>query len=413
MWRYLVISFLLLPSSAFALSFQMDRGPVGDFIGWISETTGENILLGPGVDGVVSLNVSDIDQDQVWPFFESVLNVNGYHLEKDKSFWHVIIKDRDIQQPIPFEQEAKDAIEEVKEKDFLYKVYSLHNVPVHRVFNSISQFLQGFPDVKDVSVFEKINGFGVSGREFDLTALDAFVQEVDRKYRQVLVEAIITEVVQDDRFEVGADVQVFGGDRQQVVSSLFSGVSDLSNLPTALVAALVNAGSYRGVLRVLETSDNARLLSTPRIVVNDGDKGEVFVGENVPFVTGRSTGEASDTENPFQVISRADVGVKLIVVPRVVSDELVSLEIRQEASSVTDSTLASDIITAQRHIFTTVDLRPGELLCLGGLRSQDQKRGRQGIPVLSDLPFIGWIFGGRRDALTERSLNVFLRVTLV
>ena len=418
MFRLIVTSLfvLLLPVSSFALSFHLDKAPLTDLVTWVSETTERNILFSDECETSITLDVQEIAVSEVWEFFESVLIVNGYGLTQKGKFWLVSRgQSPAVVASVGSLDFAKaEIVGMLGEKDyekFQYKVYSLQNVDIKSVYPALTAFLLSFPQLMNVSQFVSINGFGVSGDDFDLASIDSFVQAIDKIYPQIIVEAIITEVVQGKTYDEGLDVQ-FSSGQHSVISSLFSGVSDLSNLPSGLVGALFRAGDYRAVVRLLETSDLTRLLSTPRIVVNDGEQGEVFVGENVPFVTGQSTSTVSDTENPFQMIQRVDVGVKLMVRPSMLPSGLVRLEVRQEASSVTDSTLASDIITNQRHIYTTVNIRPGEILCLGGLTADDSRRSIQGVPYLSKIPYLGRLFGGRRDSKQQRTLNVFLRVTL-
>jgi general secretion pathway protein D len=381
----------------------IDKGSFNQFIDWYSERTGFNIVVGDGVEPLVNVAGYQVVHTDLPLIFKGVLDSNN--LEQIKDGKNIYIKKR-------VDEKLNPLIEEIKEKEFVYKVYILKSVPVSSVFTSLENFAKGFPFVTGLTAFPKVNGFGVYGPEMDIKTIDDFVSMVDVRYRQILVEAIITEIEYRDSYEVGGDLVLGSGSGGEVVSSLFSGVSDLSNLPSALVAAVLDAKNYRALVRVLETADNARLLSTPRIVVNDGERGEVFVGENVPFVTGQAVGEGV-VDTPFQTIQRADVGLKLVVVPLVVNDGLISLEILQESSSVTESTLASDIITNKRMIKTKVDIVPGQVLCLGGLRSDDSNKGRRGVPFLSKVPFVGWLFQGVKKSSLQRNMNVFLRVSFV
>ncbi|WP_340146985.1 hypothetical protein [Halomonas sp. PA16-9] len=133
----------------------------------------------------------------------------------------------------------------------------------------------------------------------------------------------------------------------------------------------------------------------------------------MPFVTGRVTGESADVNSPFQTIERRDVGIRLNVLPVVTASGLVIMDITTSADSLTDSLIASDIITNQRQINTTVQIRSGQTLLLGGLSSQDDRTQVSGVPGLSSIPVAGRLFQNESTSNQRTNLHVLLQATVL
>jgi general secretion pathway protein D len=168
------------------------------------------------------------------------------------------------------------------------------------------------------------------------------------------------------------------------------------------------------LIRALQGDGETNLLSTPSLVTLDNQEAEILVGQNVPFVTGQSTGAASTTNNPFQTIERQDIGVSLKVKPQINEGGAITMEIKQEVSDIAASSEgAVDIVTTKRAITTTVQIEDGELLVLGGLISDRLIDVEQKVPFLGDLPLIGALFRATSVEKGKQNLMVFIRATII
>jgi len=168
------------------------------------------------------------------------------------------------------------------------------------------------------------------------------------------------------------------------------------------------------LIRALQGDGETNLLSTPSLVTLDNQEAEIIVGQNVPFVTGQSTGASSGTENPFQTIERQDIGITLKVKPQINEGDAISMELYQEVSDIQASSEgAVDIVTTKRAITTTVQLEDGELLVLGGLISDRLIDIKQKVPFLGDLPIIGALFRANSVEKGKQNLMIFIRATII
>lgn len=140
-----------------------------------------------------------------------------------------------------------------------------------------------------------------------------------------------------------------------------------------------------------------------------------MVGQNVPFVTGRSTSAATPVDNPFQTIERKDVGITLTVKPQVNEGDAVTLDITQEISSVSNAKVAQaqDIITNTRSVKTRVLVEDGQTLVLGGLISDEAQNGDAGVPYLSKVPLIGPLFRSQDKSKNKSNLMIFIQPRII
>jgi general secretion pathway protein D len=171
---------------------------------------------------------------------------------------------------------------------------------------------------------------------------------------------------------------------------------------------------YGALLRALQTDQNTNILSTPNIVTLDNEEAELIVGQNLPFVTGSFTGTGStNPNNPFQTIERQDVGLTLKVTPQINEGDTVQMVIEQEVSSVIPGTIEQGIATRKRAIKTSVLVDDGGILILGGLIADEVSDTESKVPLLGDIPVIGFLFRTENTTKSKQNLMVFLRPTIL
>ena len=170
-----------------------------------------------------------------------------------------------------------------------------------------------------------------------------------------------------------------------------------------------DSGELRALVRALEGNTRANVLSTPTIVAMNNQTAEILVGENVPFITGASTGAASSTGNPFQTIERKDIGLTLKVHPRINRDGSIDMGIEQTVESIAPSAAdAADIVTSKRRISTRVLIGDDEVLVLGGLVRDEAAQTGRGVPLLSRIPLLGRAFRSSAGDRVKKNLMVFI-----
>lgn len=263
-------------------------------------------------------------------------------------------------------------------------------------------------------------------------SLRRVISQLDVRRAQVLVEAVIAEVSNDLTKELGAEGFLLpGGDDPSgpaassinagsILSLLSDGVTSgaaLAGQGLSLGGADLNGGTQWGFLiRALEADASTNILSTPTLVTLDNEEAEIVVAQNVPFVTGQFTNTGSGTDsavNPFQTIERQDVGLTLRITPQINEGNSVRLQIEQESSSISTSSVASDLITNERRISTSVMVDDNEILVLGGLTQDDYRDVVTKTPLLGDIPLVGNLFRSTSTTKTKQNLMVFIHPVIL
>ncbi|WP_394172018.1 type II secretion system secretin GspD [Thalassotalea litorea] len=283
-----------------------------------------------------------------------------------------------------------------------------------------------------------------------LRSLESVIRQLDIRRAQVHIEAIIVEVFESD----GAQLGVQWGSAEGGFTQFTNGVVPISQIAGAYVAGqgeeasqteIVNPdgsitrsnnpdepddytllaqllGNVNGmmfgileddwgaVIQAVQSDVNSNLLATPSITTLDNEEAYFIVGQEVPIITGSSTG--SNNSNPFQTVDRKEVGIKLRVTPQVNEGTGVQLTIEQEVSSVSGATEV-DIAINKREIKTTVMADNGATIVLGGLIDEDVQESQQKVPLLGDIPILGHLFSSTGNTVRKRNLMVFLRPTIV
>ncbi len=283
----------------------------------------------------------------------------------------------------------------------------------------------------DIQADEDTNALIITAPPDEMRSILAVIEQLDIRRAQVLVEAIIAELSENNSSALGVNFAVdgteanrpaaytnLGGATQQFAATALAAQNGTpSTLANGLSLALGRAGSngvdFGFLLSAIASDSDNNILSTPTLVTMDNQEAEIVVGQNVPFVTGTQLSSANN--NPFQTIERQDIGISLKVKPQINEGDNIKMEIEQEVSDVSSTSVtgASDITTNKRSIKTTVLVEDGQTLVLGGLIDDQIQDTRDKVPFLGDIPLLGSLFRYRSTSKSKRNLMVFLHPTIL
>jgi len=285
------------------------------------------------------------------------------------------------------------------------------------------------------------NSLIITADPADFEVLAPVIEQLDVRRQQVFVEALIMEVSANKSREFGFEwqsmngvnssgVAAFGGTNFNNASSTgirsvagnITGLAGADGLAIGVAKGSITYGgntflNLGALVRALQTDADVNILSTPTLLTTDNQEAEIVVGQNVPFITGSysTTGSTSTTTaNPFQTVQRQDVGITLKLTPQISEGQFVHLDLYQEASSVAPSTTgAADLITNKRSVKTSVVVRDGQLVALGGLMQDNQTTTVKQVPCLGAIPLLGELFRYTVAGNSKTNLMVFLRPTII
>ncbi len=292
---------------------------------------------------------------------------------------------------------------------------------------------------------ESLNAIVARANPGTINELREILDKLDVRRTQVLIEAAVVEVNLSNREDIGVETAIADGEGDTVplASTSLSGVVSqlLNNLteegadggevsidvlaglasvstPT-LAAARVNPDgiSFGGIITALATSSDANLLSTPSIMALDNQEAVIVVGQQVPFRTGSFTTTGDGSSNPFTTVQREDVGLTLKVTPHVHEGTSVRMEVDQEITNIVETPIGdagfADVVTSKRQITTTILAEDQQIIVLGGLIQDNVTQTRRKVPLLGDIPGLGFFFRSTGDSRTKTNLLVFLRPTVI
>lgn len=250
-----------------------------------------------------------------------------------------------------------------------------------------------------------------NGAEYE--KIEEAIKRLDVVPRQVLVEVTIAEVQLSGALTYGLEWFFNNGNNlsgRLVNAYGTAGTSALSTLePSATFGAPLpftavwktTGGNISAVLSALAKNTKVNVLSSPHVMVTDNQVAKINVGQSVP-IEGQSTVVGT---NILRSVSYVDTGVVLSVRPHINAGGLVTLEVSQEVSDVQPGANANGLNSPtinKRSAQTIVAVQSGDTMVLAGLIKDNKTAGSQGLPLLSEIPVVGALFGAKSDT-TERS----------
>ncbi|WP_293883356.1 type II secretion system secretin GspD [Sphingomonas sp.] len=313
-----------------------------------------------------------------------------------------------------------------------------------------------------IARYEGANAIIISASKDTQRTLGEVIRQLDSRREQVLVEAIIVEISDTTARKLG--IQLLSGGPSggafttysNVVPSILSvGSALLSNrlsggstttttvngtttttstgntnsqaLVTNGLGALAGAtggtggfalplgnGNYFGaIINAVSQDSTSNLLSTPSVVTLDNQEAKILVGQEIPVTTGEAL--SGNFDNAFRTVQRQNVGIQLEVKPQIGAGGAIKLFLRQEVSSISGpvTTNSSDLILNKREIQTTMTVDDGQIMAIGGLLDDNERRTIEKVPLLGDIPVLGELFRSRTKSRGKTNLMVFIRPTIL
>lgn len=276
--------------------------------------------------------------------------------------------------------------------------------------------------------------------------LGEVIRQLDQRRQQVLIEAIVVELSDNAVRELGVQWLLAGEDGNPIGLTNYSD-SATPLLPIAGGAAagqldeddplreqlqnlalnsLLGANGFVGggggrignglfgfIINAARNDQGSNLLQTPSLMTLDNEEATILVGQEVPITTGEALLDGNS--NPFRTTQRQDIGVKLIVRPQINAGGSITLNLRQEVSSINGvlTNSSNDLVLNKRELETTLVVDDGDIAVAGGLLDQNDQLRIDKVPGLGDIPGIGALFRSTSRQRGRTNLMIFIRPTVV
>lgn len=393
-------------------SINLQNSSLSEFVQWYAEYTHTNVVLDSTIDKTLTVYAHSVDEADVHDFFRVVLQNSGLSVVNEGGF--VSVRQggaAPVSGNTNLAALRNDIIvasaNPVKLDTLIVSFKNRSAAALVPLFESYLGSCSGGGSCPVTVSLLPGNRIFLRG-DADLIGLCRDLAfDLDLAVARYVVEAVIVENLIDQDSARGVE---FAGGNVSGFGRVLAG--SVLNVATGGLSAVIDHADLSVVLRFFDSDSHYKILSTPSVILSDNETARLFVGSNIPVITGESTSAASSTDSPFRTIERRDVGLEINVSVASLSSDLVRLNTNISASSVSDTSIAGvvDVVTNQRELKTAFDTQLGHVVGIGGLVSTDVSDQVNSVPFLSDIPLVGGLFESKTHSLSKRNLSVFLSV---
>lgn len=340
-----------------------------------------------------------------------------------------------------------------------FNLYYLENADAEELSKTLNQIISGIKATPrsatkakqkfratinanvSITADKPTNALIINATPEDYTVIKEIIKKLDIRRKQVYVEALILELSMDATQKLGLGLQGgfkvgsegIGGISTNMESSvgpdllttsvegiLAGGFSKLIEY-TDKNGDTVNIPAFSALLKLSKTDNNVNILSAPRLLTSANEEAEIIVGRNVPIITSRLSDTGSTSSSLAQSVSveRKDVALTLRFTPQITEGDLVRIKVYQETTDLVGKTdnvgNVNDVgpTFTTRKISNTVLVLNGQTVVLGGLISTKTNDIETKVPLLGDIPLLGWLFKSTSHVGTKTNMLVFITPTII
>jgi len=405
------------------VSVDFRNTPIEDVLRIMAQQAGVDIIKSPKVEGMVTATLNDVPLGEA---LTNILEAHGYSYVTTENMIRVM---------------PTSELVDVREK-IISRVYRITYADVKEVEATLRKFIT---EQGSISANPSTSNIIVTDVESKIKAIDSFIEEIDRITQQILVEAKIYDISSKANMDLGVEWQMGTNTLYDLEGTQYTNGSALNSTIGNVVEGTQTTPSMAGVfsgdvgkaastdglfrfgilndhvrldaaLRAKQEDIRAKLLANPRILVLDNVEAEIKIVEEFPYQ------ELTESSGGGQIGTTAfrEVGIELRVTPHLTRDGLIRLFLNPKFSVRTGEVVITGIsnpipqpIIASRETATTALIQDGQTVVIGGLKKQDVSQQINKIPLLGDLPLLGFLFRSEGESTINSELVIFITPSLV
>ena len=275
----------------------------------------------------------------------------------------------------------------------------------------------------------------ITANKEDWRILEEVIRKVDVQRAMVYIEALIMEVDVNKNFQLGVEWRavkdigkISGFDTGQAAAfggsggggpggayNLFPGTSTQPTFPGGFSLGVLGAGITIGgvtfpnigaVINAVQQDSAVHILSNPQLLTSDNEEATISVGKNIPYIT---RAERSTTNVDYTTYEYRDVGVILTITPSINTERFVRLKVNQEVSTIVQEESQVGLpTTLKRTAKTTIMIKDKQTIVIGGLMGDSSTSSNYQVPLLGDIPLLGWLFKSKGQRREKTNLYIFI-----
>lgn len=261
---------------------------------------------------------------------------------------------------------------------------------------------------------ERTNKIAVTDYPQKIDEIARIISSFDEKTPQVLIDAQLIEVKPSDRFQMGFDWDFWIKKYFDLKASLPINTAGALLVGTAASTSANAPGKFKAVVDILRTIGDTKILSSPRIMALNNQEAKIHIGTKDAYITSSTSQSSTGPNVTSQSVNFVDTGIQLRVTPSINRDGFVTMKIKPEVSDAVLTNLISQDLTTQVPIVTisesetTVMVKDGLTIIIGGLRKDTHVKTVKKIPLLGDIPGLGHLFRTIDDKVETDDLVILI-----
>ncbi len=376
---------------------------ISDLVNSVSQDLGKNYFLFNELKGNTTVKIKDATYDD---FLKLLFNGTEFTFKKEGDIY--LFGDRNL--------------EGLRQS----KLITLKNRTIEKVIDYIPAELKKGVDIK---AFNDLNGLIVSGSQPRINELEKFLREIDLVVPLVHIEVIIADVRKSNTISTGISAGI--GTKPAAATSgslvpqidLSFNATSINNIISGVNGlGIVNLGNvtpnFYLSLKALEEQGALKIRSTPQIATLNGHEAKLKVGSTVYYLEIQNNFVNTSAVNTgiaqSQNYKSLDADLSITINPQVSGDEQITMGINVTQSSFTERiSNTAPPGKLNRDFQSLVRVKNGEMIMLGGLEESSNSNSGKGLPLISRVPVLKWIFGSRTKSKSENKLTIFIKPTII
>lgn len=371
------------PKRTQTISLDMRNVDVSSVLETFSNETGMNIIAGKDVYGKITIKVTNMDPLEA---LDMILKSNGFTYVREGNTVRV------------FSSSEPERVEELPGGQFV-KTFSIDYAAADKLIETLKRLMPGTADIYNT---EGTNMIIVKGTGNDIRRAEILIRNMDIPPREVMVEAKMVEIDDNQGHTLGTNASWTNPNNpNEVAQTVGQAASPTDTGALGLYYSVTNQ-SVTALVEALSTRTGFNILSSPKVLALDGETSEIITGSELGYYVNTITPTGT-----IQSVQFLDVGTKLTITPSVKSDGSIVMTIHPEIS---DGAIVNQLPQKDTTETTTkLIVKDGQTIVIGGLIRNTSEKVTKGIPIISDIPFLGILF--KRTELTSERKQVIVLMT--
>ena len=362
-----------------------------------AEFANVNIVPGPEVEGKVTAKIEDVP----WLIaFDTVLRAHGFGWEQENDIIRVSTLEKLSTERLNLQ------VSERKREDFLPLETQIIKVSYANAGEMKTPLETLLSSRGKIATDERTNSLMVTDIRDRIQRIQEMANVLDFKTAQVEINAKLVDV--DSRFvrDIGIRWELLGLNQGDAHGDVLVDALLPDQVGTVNFGLTGTDANFESTIEMLERENKAEIISNPRITTADNKLARIIVGKKVPLVVADEAGNA--------ITQLTTIGIKLEVTPHINQDGRVTLDLFPEVSDLSaQATVQGGIIIVTAQAETRVIVQDGETAVIGGLIRTNEGYTKSGIPILKDIPLLGYLFGSVNKVREDRELLIFVTPKII